>query len=166
MRRKDEQRIREIFREELRGVVQEELNAALTRTIKVEKSPPDGESYRTTEEWNVLDWLVHYIPYLEGALRGCQADVDKAKNQTAENATRIQALGQTVVGMEEAARSLVELRDSVRRITESPGLVVREALLQQGERELAERLGAPHERKLPHCHARAAEEYVPIDEEG
>jgi hypothetical protein len=71
MKQKDEQRIREIIREELRGVVQEELSAALTRTITIKKAPPDSEPYNTDEEWNVLDWIVGYIPYLEGALGGC-----------------------------------------------------------------------------------------------
>ena len=144
MRQKDEQRIREIIREELRGVVQEELNAALTRTITVKKAPPDSEPYNTDEQWNVLDWIVGYIPYLEGALRGCQADVDKAKNETAENTAKLQALGQTLAGMEQAAISLVELRDSVQRITENPGLVVREALLQEGENRVTEALSAGH----------------------
>ena len=144
MRQGEKDEIRQIIREEVRGVVQEELNAALTRTITIERTTADREAYRTDETWNVLDFLAGYIPYLQGAVRGCQEDVDKAKNEATENTAKLQAIGQTLVDMEESARSLIELRDSVQRITENPGLVVREALMQEGESRVKEALSAGH----------------------
>ena len=144
MRKKDEQRIREIIREELRGVIQEELNAALTRDITIRKAPPDSEPYNETERWNVLDFMAGYLPHIQGALLGMQEATNKANNKADNNAAKLQALGQTLAGMEQAAISLVELRDSVQRITENPGLIVREALLQEGENRVTEALSAGH----------------------
>lgn len=142
MRQKDEQRIREIIREELRGVIQEELNAALTRDITIRKAPPDSEPYNETERWNVLDFMAGYLPHIQGALLGMQEDTNKANNKADNNAAKLQALGQTLAGMEQAAMSLVELRDSVRQITENPGMVIRQAIATEGEKKVREAIDA------------------------
>lgn len=123
-------------------MIQEELNATLTRTITVKKAPPDSEPYNTDEEWNVLDWIVGYIPYIEGAIRGVQQDTDKAKNEATANTAKLQVLGQTLAGMEQAALSLVQLRDEVKQITENPGMVIRQAIATEGEKKVREAIDA------------------------
>jgi hypothetical protein len=70
--------------------------------------------------------------------------VDKAKNEAAENTAKLKALGQTLAGMEQAAISLVELRDSVRQITENPGTVIRQAIATEGEKKVREAINASH----------------------
>lgn len=142
MRQKDEQKIREIIREELRNVVQEELNMALTRDITVRKAPPDSEPYNETERWNVLDFMAGYLPHIQGALLGMQEDVNKTNNKADNNAAKLQALGQTLAGMEQTAMSLVQLRDEVKQITENPGLVVRQAIQSEGEQKVQEAIDA------------------------
>ena len=142
MRQKDEQRIREIIREELRGVVQEELNIALTRNITVRKAPPDSEPYNETERWNVMDFMAGYLPHIQGALLGMQEDVNKTSNKADNNAAKLQALGQTLAGMEQAAMSLVQLRDEVKQITENPDLIIRQAIQSEGEQKVREAIDA------------------------
>jgi len=61
------------------------VNVALTRDITIE----DGKSKRgrvieKTERRNVLDTIAEYLPYVEGAMRGCQSDSAKARNRATE----------------------------------------------------------------------------------
>lgn len=142
MKQKDEQRIREIIREELWEVVQKELSVALTRDITVHKAPPNSEPYNETERWNVLDFMAGYLPHIQGALLGVQEDVNKANNKTDENATKLQALSQTLIGMEQAAMSLIQLRDEVKQITENPGIMIRQAIQTEGEKKVREAIDA------------------------
>lgn len=61
------------------------VNQALTREIRFEDSKENrGRVVEKTETWNILDWLVKYFPYMEGALRGCQSDAAQARNRASE----------------------------------------------------------------------------------
>jgi len=64
------------------NIILKAMNQVLTRDIKIEsgKDNPGGPPVIKTETWNVLDFLVKMIPYQEGALRGAQADSNKARN--------------------------------------------------------------------------------------
>jgi hypothetical protein len=61
------------------------VNVALTRDVIVEdgKSNP-GRTIEKTERRNVLDMIAEYLPYVEGAIRGCQSDSAKARNRATE----------------------------------------------------------------------------------
>lgn len=97
--RKDCDTVRRIFREELEGF--------LLREITVERGPRtqgDPERTVTTEQWNILDWLAHYLPLIEGALRGMQEDVDLAKCDVARNSDAMHLMAQALSGLEEPCR--------------------------------------------------------------
>ena len=71
-------------KEEIRAIIQEELKAALVRTVTIERGPRqqgDPEKVVRDEQWNVLDFFAAYAPKIEAALRGMQEDVDKASNK-------------------------------------------------------------------------------------
>lgn len=61
------------------------VNQALKREIRFEdgRSEP-GKTVEKTEVWNILDWMVKYLPQVEAAVRGCQADSAGARNRSAE----------------------------------------------------------------------------------
>jgi hypothetical protein len=61
------------------------VNVALTREVTIEdgKSKP-GRTIEKTERRNVLDMIAEYLPGVEGAIRGCQADSAKARNRATE----------------------------------------------------------------------------------
>lgn len=61
------------------------LAQAMTREIRFEDGKSEtGRVVERTESWNMVDWLVKYLPYIEGAIRGCQADSAAARNRSAE----------------------------------------------------------------------------------
>jgi len=57
----------------------------LTREVRFEdgKTEP-GRVVEKTESWNMVDWLIKYLPHIEAAIRGCQADSSQARNRSAE----------------------------------------------------------------------------------
>ena len=61
------------------------VNVALTREVTIEdgKSKP-GRVIEKTERRNVLDMIAKYLPHVEGAIRGCQADSAGARNRSTE----------------------------------------------------------------------------------
>jgi len=63
-------------------IVLKAFNQAMTRTVKMEsgKDNPGGPPVIKEETWNMVDWLMKYFPYAEGALRGTQSDVNKTAN--------------------------------------------------------------------------------------
>jgi hypothetical protein len=75
-------------------IVLNAVNQALKRDIQFEdgKSEP-GRVVEKTETWNLLDWLVKYMPHVEAAIRGCQADSAKARNRAVETRDALKALG-------------------------------------------------------------------------
>ena len=83
----DKEAIRQIFREELAG--------AFKRTIKIEVSPRkpgDPPKYTTEKEVDLLEMLAEYLPYVEGAIRGCQLDSTKARNRAEETKGAVEQL--------------------------------------------------------------------------
>jgi len=116
--KKDEARLREM--------IQEELKAALYRTITIERGPRkqgDPEKVIKDEEWNVLDFFVVYLPKIEAALRGMQEDLDHTKNNLAANNEALKVVGDTLMAMEASAKKLAELSDMVELETRNPKLV-------------------------------------------
>lgn len=61
------------------------LKQAFVREMLFEdgKSEP-GRVIEKTVMVNILDHIAKYLPYVEGAIRGCQADSAKARNRATE----------------------------------------------------------------------------------
>jgi len=82
--------------EELRGIIRSELRDLVMHEIEVEKGPRkqgDPEGKRVVKEnWNVLAYMAGYIPYLEGALRGMQEDVDSSRNNSVKALEAVKAM--------------------------------------------------------------------------
>lgn len=100
----------------LREMIQEELKAALYRTIIIERGPRqqgDPEKVIKEEEWNVLDFFVTYLPKIEAALRGMQEDLDHTKNNVANYNKLLHEVGQTFMAMEQSAKKLAQFSDQI-----------------------------------------------------
>jgi len=118
MKEKDETRLREM--------IQEELKAALYRTITIEKGPEkqgDPEKVIKDEEWNVLDFFVVYLPKIEAALRGMQEDIDHTKNNLAANNGAMKVIGEILIAMEKSAKKLAQLSDAAAEWSQSIGRI-------------------------------------------
>ena len=61
------------------------IGIAMVREVTVEdgKSEP-GRVVEKTIKVNALDWLMKYLPHVEGAIRGCQSDSAQARNRSAQ----------------------------------------------------------------------------------
>jgi len=124
--KKDETRLREM--------IQEELKAALYRTITIEKGPEkqgDPEKVIKEEEWNVLDFFCVYLPKIEAALRGMQEDLDHTKNNLAANNAALKVVGETLIAMEASAKKLAQLSDYVQKTQKELGIDILEIPLVQ-----------------------------------
>ena len=67
------------------NIVIKAVNQALKREILFEDGKSDpGRVVEKTEVWNILDWLVKYLPHVEAAVRGCQSDSASALNRADE----------------------------------------------------------------------------------
>ena len=114
-------------KEEIRQMIQEELKAALFRKITIERGPRkqgDPEKVIKEEEWNVLDFLAAYLPRIEASMRGMQEDLDHTKNKVETYNRKLEAVGQTLLGMEKAAKKVALLSDMVterQRLLQVPG---------------------------------------------
>ena len=66
----------------LGNIMMRAIQLSLLREIEIEsgKDNPGGPPIIKTERWNVLDFIVKYIPFLEGGMRGAQADSNQARN--------------------------------------------------------------------------------------
>jgi hypothetical protein len=109
--------------EQIRQIVREELQAALSRTITVERSArQQGEIEKKTveEQWNILDWMVYYMPYIEAALRGGQETTDHVKNGMTGLQGKIDALGQTMISLHDAARHIVHIGQALEVVEHQP----------------------------------------------
>lgn len=103
-------------KEEIRKLFAEEFNKAMTRKILVERGARkqgDPEKKTVEEEWNVLDWLVGYLPYVEGAIRGVQKDVDSTKNKSVNMLKGIEVVSHILLGQEKGIKKLVEFSNWV-----------------------------------------------------
>ena len=69
------------------------VGQSLQREILFEDAKSDpGRVVEKTETWNVLDWLVKYLPHVEAAVRGCQADSAHARNRAGEVKSVLEAI--------------------------------------------------------------------------
>ncbi|MEW6670237.1 MAG: hypothetical protein AB1427_00955 [Thermodesulfobacteriota bacterium] len=107
----------EAFESMLGNMVMKALYQSQEREMTIEdgKSEP-GRTIEKTVKVNVIDQIVKYLPFVEGALRGMQEDLDKTKNHVAGNNDRLQAIGNVLVGMEGSAKRLAEFSDMVKQI--------------------------------------------------
>jgi len=103
----------------IQDLIREELSLALNRKITVERGPRqqgDPEKVIKEEDWNILDFLAIYLPRIEGSMRGMQEDLDKAKCDISIGNERIGAIGNILIGMENAAKQLAEFSDNIKMI--------------------------------------------------
>jgi len=68
--------------EALGNIMLKAINQAFTRHIKIEsgRDNPGGPVIIKEETWGLVDFLMKYFPYVEGAIRGAQADSAKSMN--------------------------------------------------------------------------------------
>lgn len=114
-----------ITEKRLREIIREELDAALSIRVTLEKRPEQGQPAGAVEtrDVHVLAFLAEYIPSIEGALRGVQADANRATNAAsraeaavAEMGNQVQVVGRTLLGMERSARALAVAAGTVQRL--------------------------------------------------
>jgi len=89
-----------------------------------------GRTVEKTTEVNVLDQIVKYLPYIEGAIRGIQEDVDKMKNNVAGNNEKLRVVGETLIRMEQGARNISLFADKLKQIdikNNGSGLLIHES---------------------------------------
>lgn len=107
--KKDKQWIQKTF--------QEGLKQALFRKITIEKGHrKQGDPEIVTQEIdvNVLDFLVKYLPDIEGRLLGMQEDVDKTKNKTIECLDKMNLIGNALIDIESSAKTIALLADIIK----------------------------------------------------
>jgi hypothetical protein len=108
------------------GIVVQAVNQALTRELRFEDGTSEpGRVVEKTERWNLLDWLAVYLPRVEGAVRGAQADAAGARNRAGET------------------------RDGMRLIAEFVARAAGALEAVSGERVRLDGAGAPAGRVLP-----------------
>lgn len=74
----------EAFEQRVGDIVLKAVGQALVRQIEIERGQPDGTVKSAWENWDVLEFLVRYIPRLEGAVRGVQKDAAAARNRATQ----------------------------------------------------------------------------------
>jgi len=77
--KKDKEEIKQIFKE----CFKEAFKREALMEFKPQK-PGDPPAYVEKRVIDVLDEIVSYLPFLEGAIRGCQVDAAKARNKSIE----------------------------------------------------------------------------------
>lgn len=110
-------------REDIRALFAEEFNKAMTWKFKYEKGPRkqgDPEKLEVEEEWNIFAWLAQYIPYLEGAMRGMQADTNKMTNAATKALEGIKAMSELFTENEKGFKALGEFNNVLLKLSKSP----------------------------------------------
>jgi hypothetical protein len=75
----------EAFEQRIGIIVQKVVDAKLDRKITVETFDKAlGQKVVKEEERDILDFMAVYLPQVEGAIRGCQADSAQARNRSAQ----------------------------------------------------------------------------------
>jgi hypothetical protein len=112
--------------EKIRQIIQEELSNFLVRTIEVEKAdrpevgktPKEGKIFEKVRV-NVLEWFCSYLPYIEGALRGMQQDIEKTNNKiTRQIIPVLETLDSKLIGHEDNLKQIAELAEKLKPILE------------------------------------------------
>src|SRR4030066_25582 len=82
-------------------IVQTELKALVMREVVMEKGPrKQGDPAEKVVERltiNVIDEIAKYMPYLEGAVRGMQADLETNTNIVDTLNGRVESMGTTLL---------------------------------------------------------------------
>ena len=91
------------------------MSQAMTRTIKMEsgRDNPGGPPVVKEETWNMVDWLIKYMPHTEGALRGIQSDANKAANASIGVIQRFTAVLEGLNPLIVAARDHIALQEGM-----------------------------------------------------
>ena len=92
----------------IRRMIRYEFKQALVRTITIEKGVKPGTDNKrpgeksstppnpnvkeevVLDKVNILDWMVYYFPWVEGAHRGLQEDTNKTNNKTTKHIENMQ----------------------------------------------------------------------------
>lgn len=76
--------IKEVIREELEELLPKLINKALMREVTMEDGHSEpGVVKSVVKNINAIDQLVFYLPYIEKAILGVQADICETKNKMA-----------------------------------------------------------------------------------
>jgi len=103
--------------DQIRTIIQEELKDALTIEIKYEKFDKEkGMKELITKKFHLPVWLADQFPHLTGALRGMQADTNKANNRMIDTAVNVQMFNQIMLDNENALKCIASISDKVKQI--------------------------------------------------
>lgn len=105
----------------LKEIVAKELRTALTIRVRWEKRRDEktGQPLATPEivekEEYLPAFIVTYLPYVEGALRGMQETTDRVKNGMGEDRAVLANVASVMLQVEDALRVLVGSASTVQR---------------------------------------------------
>ena len=103
--------------DQIRTIIQEELKAALTIEVQYEKFDKDkGVKELKTEKHFLPAWLVDLQPYLIGALRGMQEDVNKCNNKSIGIIDNVKVLSQIMIDNENALKCISAMSDKIKEV--------------------------------------------------
>ena len=107
-------------KEELRKIIREEVEKALTVKVTWEKrqnadGTPLAHPEVKTVDSNLCELLHHYIPRIEGAIRGIQQDMDKTKENLA---TFSESHIQMRKAMESVGRIMIAAESSIKELAD------------------------------------------------
>jgi hypothetical protein len=93
----------------IKQTIGEEFKAALFREITISrmaKGPGDIEGKIETDTINLLDILAQSLPQWEQSLRESSESSNQARNRSIETLGKINAVGETLVSMEESVMTM------------------------------------------------------------
>jgi hypothetical protein len=113
-------------KEDLRKIIREEVEKALTVKVTWEKKQNDDGTplahpeIKTTES-NLCELLHHYIPRIEGAIRGMQEDIDKTKENLVtfseshiEMRKAMESVGRIMIAAESSIKEIMDFSKKTR----------------------------------------------------
>ncbi len=103
--------------DQIRTIIQEELKSALTIEIQYEKFNKDkGMNELIKKEFHLSVWLADQFPYLVGALRGMQEDVNKSNNRMCDTAGAVKLLTDIMIQTESSLKCISALSDKIKEV--------------------------------------------------
>jgi hypothetical protein len=94
------------------NIVLKAVNQALTLDVQYEDGKSDpGRVVEKTETWHMRDWLYKYMPHIEGALRGVQADAATARNRAVQTRDMVTGIIDTLGLVAHGAEAAAALQD-------------------------------------------------------
>jgi hypothetical protein len=106
---------------EIKEAVKQAVNEALTAEIQWEKvrdeetGVPLKHREHRSEEVFLPAFFCQMLPFYEQAIRGLQEDCGKANNRSLETAAKVDALGQTLISMEESVKTMARFTLALKR---------------------------------------------------